>query len=224
MKVQLYGGGIDSVCIAHLYKPDVKVWFHLGTEEADEEMAAARSAGCIIDHSLKIGQWVLPNKILPARNLLLVTLASYYGNEILIGSTAGDTTRDKDANFCSQASTTLDYILGHDADKAQPFHMNGVGVYAPAGKMTKTELVAHYLREGGNIDRLLASRSCYSAGEQECGECRSCIRKYVALRLNGISSVRLFRVAPDLVEAHAYALARGRGQETNEIRKLLDAQ
>lgn len=221
MRVQLYGGGIDSVCIAHIHKPDVKVWFHLGTEEADEEMAAARSAGCIIDHSLKIGQWVLPNKILPARNLLLVTLASYYGNEILIGSTAGDTTRDKDLAFCELSSQVLDHILAHDKDKAQPFHAAGVMIYAPALHTTKTQLVRTYLQTGGSVDALIDSRSCYAGGEKECGECRSCTRKYVALKLNGIDVAPLFAVKPDLEQALHYAIERNRGEEIEDIKRAM---
>lgn len=217
--VQLYGGGIDSLCIAHIWEPDVKVYFDIGTEEAPLEREAARAAGAVIDTRLYLGDQVLPNKILPARNLVLVALASYYGNRILLGSTAGDTTRDKDQGFLDGAQAVLDHILAHDHDKALPFHADGLYVEAPALHMTKTELVKRYLDTGGDPAALLASRSCYSGHAVECGVCRSCTRKHVALKLNGLNPV--FETEPDLAAALAYAKARGRGQETLDIERLM---
>ena len=222
VKVQLYGGGIDSVCIARLWEPDVKVYFNIGTAESALESAVARAAGCVIDDRLFLGDQVLPNKILPARNLLLVTLASYYGNHIILGSTAGDTTRDKDQRFCDLAQDTLTHILAHDPEKALPFHTHGITVVAPALRLTKTQLVEQYLLNGGDQTALLESRSCYAAGERECGECRSCTRKYVALRLNGIACEAIFSTKPNLEEALAYAYERGRGREINDIERLVN--
>lgn len=219
--VQLYGGGIDSVCIAHLHKPDVKVFFDLGTPENKFERLRAEKAGAVVDTRLFLGDQVLDNKILPARNLVLVTLASYYGNNILLGSTAGDTTRDKDANFLFRTTQLLDYILGHDPDKALPFHPNGLSVIAPALHLTKTQLVARYLAADGDPDVLINSRSCYSSDEHECGVCRSCVRKYVALKLNGLNPT--FQHSPDLEAALAYAKARGRQGEIVDIEKALQS-
>lgn len=219
MKVQLYGGGIDSVCIDHLEKPDVKVFFNLGTVENRFEAPRAKAAGAILDNRLFLGDQVLPNKILPARNLLLVALASYYGNHIILGSTAGDTTKDKDQPFLDMAGNLLDHILGGDQDKSLPFHGAGIRVYAPAINMTKSVLVATYLANGGDPDTLLRSRSCYGDTAHECGTCRSCVRKYVALRLNGLTPVMLQK--PDLATAYHYARIRQRGQETEDILQVL---
>lgn len=218
-RVQLYGGGIDSVCIAHLFPPDVKVYFNLGTVEAAREMKAARAAGAVIDHRLNLADQVLPNKILPARNLLLVAMASYYGNEIVLGSTAGDTTRDKDSTFLQMSTALLQYVLGEDPVKALPFHGYGMQVVAPALRMTKSQLVEEYLKQHGNPQALLNSSSCYEGGDVECGVCRSCVRKYVALKLNGLTPV--FQQEPDLDAALAYAKARGRGQETEDIQRSI---
>lgn len=217
--VQLYGGGLDSLCISHLFKPQVKVYFHLGTEEAEQESRAAAAAGAIIDKRLQLADQVLPNKILPARNLLLVTLASYYGNEILLGSTAGDTTKDKDAEFLVRTQGVLNHILRDAGPKALPFHAPGLTVWAPAGHMTKTQLVRRYLEEGGGVQALLKSRSCYHGQEQECGVCRSCVRKYVAFKLNGLNPQ--FHQVPDLHQALVYAERAGRGPETEDIRKAM---
>ena len=219
--VQLYGGGIDSVCIAHIHKPDVKVFFDLGTPENRFERQRAIDAGAIVDDRLFLGDQVLENKILPARNLVLVALASYYGNTILLGSTAGDTTRDKDATFLFQTTQLLDHILGHDPDKALPFHARGLSVVAPALHLTKTQLVARYLATGGDPSVLINSRSCYSSDEHECGVCRSCVRKFVALKLNGLSPT--FQHSPDLEAALAYAKARGRQGEIVDIEKALQS-
>jgi 7-cyano-7-deazaguanine synthase in queuosine biosynthesis len=218
--VQLYGGGIDSLCIAYLHKPDIKVYFNLGTEEALREQAVAKRAHAVIDKRLWLADQVLPNKILPARNLLLVALASYYGNRILLGSTAGDTTRDKDATFLSGAQAVLDHILAHDPGKSLPFHNEGIFVEAPALHFTKTQLVKQYLEAGGDPDELLSSRSCYHGNAVECGVCRSCLRKYVALKLNGLNPI--FENKPDLEEAATYARIRNRGQETLDIERLME--
>lgn len=220
-RVQLYGGGIDSHCIAHIVQPDVKVYFHLGTEEADREADVALRAGAIVDHRLYLADQVLPNKILPARNLLLVAMAAYYGNTIYIGSTAGDTTRDKDATFCKLTEDVLDHILAHDPGKALACHAAGLSVVAPALHLTKTELVRLYLSKGGDPAALLASRSCYHDGKLECGVCRSCTRKFVALRLNGLHPV--FAEEPDVAAALEYARARNRGAETLELERLMQS-
>lgn len=219
--VQLYGGGMDSHCIDYLFKPDVKLYCHLGTAEAAYEAKVASRAGAIVDYRLSLSDQVLPNSILPARNLLLVAIAAYYGNRIWLGATAGDTTRDKDSTFLSSCSELLDHILGHDPDKALPFHKNGLVVEAPAAHLTKTQLVALYLREGGSGATLLHSRSCYRGGRLECGECRSCVRKFVALRLNGLAPV--FAKQPDMRAALAYAKQRNRGLETDEIERLIES-
>lgn len=220
--VQLYGGGIDSVCIAHLHQPDIRVYFDLGTEEAAQEKQRALAAGAIVDSRLFLGDQVLPNKILPARNLLLVAMASYYGNTILLGSTAGDTTRDKDFTFITSASRLLSHILQHDPTKALPFHAQGVTVFAPGLHLTKTQLVRQYLEANGDPDALVNSRSCYTGHEVECGQCRSCVRKYVALRLNGLHPH--MRVKPDLRQALAYAQERQRGEECNDIQRLIQQE
>lgn len=221
-RVQLYGGGIDSVCIAHLFPPDVKVFFDLGTVENKWEKLRAVAAGAICDNRLFLADQVLANKILPLRNLLLISMASYYGNEIVLGSTAGDTTRDKDAKFLEMTTAVLDYVLGHDPDKALAFHGDGVMVVAPALRLTKAQLVAQYLEAGGDPEVLINSRSCYGEHEQECGLCRSCVRKYVALKLNGLSPN--FTSTPDLEAALSYAKARGRGQESIDIANALNLE
>ena len=220
VRVQLYGGGIDSVCIAHLWKPDIKLFCNLGTAENPHELRRAMEAGCLIDQRLYLGDQVLANKILPGRNLLLVAIASFYGNNIMLGSTAGDTTHDKDARFLELSSLLLDHILGHDPLKAKPFHAAGLNVWAPAGLLTKAELVKRYLAADGDPQVLLNSRSCYGAHEEECGECRSCVRKYVALTLAGLKPK--FLVKPDLHKALAYAQQRDRGPETLDIQKAID--
>jgi 7-cyano-7-deazaguanine synthase in queuosine biosynthesis len=85
--------------------------------------------------------------------------------------------------------------------------------------MTKVELVKAYLDANGDPKVLLDSRSCYGGHEVECGVCRSCVRKYVALKLNGLNPV--FLTEPNLEEAYAYAQRRGRGQETRDIERLM---
>jgi len=217
--VQLYGGGIDSLCISYLVKPDVKVYFNLGTEEAPHEEKVARRRGAIIDYRFTLKDQVLPNKILPLRNLLLVAGAAYYGNYIIVGSTAGDTTKDKDERFMVLCTELLQHVLVGDPDKSLPWFNDGVAVVAPRRNSTKAELVREYLTAGGSAqDLIINSRSCYHSGALECGVCRSCVRKYVALKLNGITT-EAFQSKPDLQEAYDYALSHNRGREAAEIKE-----
>lgn len=219
--VQLYGGGIDSLCIAHLVKPDVKVYFNLGTEEARHEERVARRNGAVIDFRFNLKENVLPNKILPLRNLFLVAGAAYYGNCIIVGSTAGDTTKDKDQKFMELCTELIRHVLVGDPDKSLPWFNNDAYVIAPRRNSTKAELVREYLAAGGSSqDLIYNSRSCYHGGENECGVCRSCVRKYVALKLNGITNLA-FESEPDLQTALSYAISHNRGREADEIKECM---
>ena len=184
IKVVLFSGGLDSYCLVHHVKPDVILFFDIGTKDNIQEKVnlltmpeSFRKKVTII--SLPLNLWELENKILPHRNSIFTLIASNYGNQIYLGATAGDTTKDKDYIFKSQMEGILNYfaIDAHKVkQKAYPYTMN-----MPFKGMSKAEILKLFINEKGDVNELIKySRSCYAGGEKECGKCRSCIRKAIA--------------------------------------------
>jgi hypothetical protein len=55
--------------------------------------------------------------------------------------------------------------------------------------MTKTEMVKWYLGAGLDPQILISTRSCYSPGDNRCGACSACFRRWVAFTNNDISEL-----------------------------------
>ena len=63
-----------------------------------------------IDDRLDLSDVEFESAIVPLRNLFFVMIASYYGDRIVLGATAGDRSTDKDLNFAKKTSDLLSYI------------------------------------------------------------------------------------------------------------------
>lgn len=235
--VLLFSGGMDSLCAAWLLRPDVLLYCDIGLPEQHMELAAIRHSalppGSLmrVDQSLQIGHTKLKNEIVPLRNLYFVMLASNYGDRVSLAALAGDTTKDKDGTFARLASQVVSHVLSNP-EKAPPSVQNGTfSVELPFKHLTKTQLVHNFLATAKSpqahtmMERwLLDTRSCYGAHAVECGSCRSCVRKFVALLLNGVKGTREHFGADPAVTlqlAFEYAKAKGRGEETAEIEKAM---
>lgn len=220
-KVLLYSGGLDSFILRHSMRFDEIIHFEIGTEDEKQEKKKMETG---IDYiPLPLQRFELPNKIIPFRNYLFVLMAANYGNKIYIGSTLGDTTRDKDRVFQSLCESVLNYF-GAVTEK-MPYEAEHFEVCMPFKDKTKTEIVADFIILcniiGGDFSILNKSRSCYKGGEKECGQCRSCLRKYVAFRNNGIENLLDFP-APSreqLVDFYEESIAKGRHKR--EIAEIL---
>lgn len=197
-KVLLYSGGVDSVCLRHLWQPDVLLHVDYGGRYSALERSMLPAGAEVIEHQL--GQYERPDAVLPLRNLFLVALATmhYQKGDLLIalGSMAGDRIRDNQAPFASMASEMLTYLWGR-----QWWHAGRqVAVVQPLHGYGKDEAVREYLAAGGEPAQLQATTSCYTPrNDRPCGECEPCANRWVALAANGISS------APDCrayVERH----------------------
>lgn len=188
-KVMLYSGGLDSFIISRNFDFDIFLAFNLGTTDNQKELERIHKDPFIKDKliiaDLKISQWEMSNKILPFRNNFLVLAAANYGNEITLGFTLGDTTKDKDYVFKSQMEGILNYFA-LDTHKVN-FKGYPYSLHLPYKDATKTQMVKEYLEKGNSAQDLVSlSRSCYDDGEKECGKCRSCLRKYIAIENNGL--------------------------------------
>jgi 7-cyano-7-deazaguanine synthase in queuosine biosynthesis len=232
--VLLFSGGLDSVCIAHLWKPDVLLMIPQkgSSYNAQEQkcITELRAAGFFRDVQartlvdvLNLGEWERDDLIIPNRNAHLVLLAANFGDDILLGSVHGDRSNDKDETFFALMEELLDHMHGEQHWTEE----RSFQVRAPAKRMTKTELVREYLRRDGDPELLFKSWSCYGGGTQHCGQCKPCFRKRIALVNNDLARPGYwyddFRWAdwwPEVskqIEAGEY-----RGREDQEVLDALD--
>jgi len=192
-KVLLYSGGMDSFCISKLEKPDINLYINLRTKCAEQELKRIHKLGTdikvVIDNRINLADQEMASYTVPLRNLILICIGAFYGNEIIIGSVKGEYNTDTDENFRAKTQELIQYLLIDGAknpmawkDKTAPFIVS-----APFVNTTKTELVQRYIEAGNSVEDLLKhSVSCVAGTEIECGECASCFRKWAALTNNDI--------------------------------------
>lgn len=220
-RIALFSTGMDSLIMKDLYGiPNQDCLFvDMGTVEnkIERQFIEAYFPGVIIiEVPLVIHE--LPNKIIPFRNNHLALLAANYGSVIYFAFTAGDTTRDKDYVFKSQMEGILNYFsLSEDKVKVPgPFT-----IVMPYKHMTKTEMVTEYINRGFDPYKLLTqSCSCYTgSGLIGCGRCRSCLRKFLALELNGVNTHDFFQEDPGkhMLKFYEESVKKNRKNELKEI-------
>lgn len=179
-KVLLYSGGMDSWLLSELENPDVKLYVDMNTKYSKEEISRLPQDVKII--KLDLGDWERDDKIIPLRNMFLIGLASYYGEEIYLGATAGDRVLDKSFTFGNKMTDLLTYLYGEQHWTSK----RDINVNLESKKLTKTQLLQKYLKNGGDITKAFYSTfSCYNPiDNKECWACKPCFRKFVAFYLN----------------------------------------
>jgi len=199
-KILLFSGGLDSWCLLFNDIYDEIIFFDLETEDNKIELENLSAMPEEIKDKVRIlklplVEWEMENKIIPHRNSIMTLIAANYGNEIYMGFTAGDSTKDKDFIFKAQVEGMLNYFA---IDKHKVFEKNyPFSIKMPFKHLTKAQIVKQYIANGGIVSHLKHfARSCYSGKIHECGVCRACIRKAVALELNNISYHEIFEKDP----------------------------
>lgn len=188
-EVILYSGGMDSFILAYRYPKAKLLYIDSGAKYTTGELMwlhrlAPRQVH-VVRNALDLSRWERDDAIVPARNLFLVGIASFYGDRVYLGSTAGDNSTDKDAEFCTQTGDVLSHIYDcHHFDRSR------VSVEAPLKEWTKLEMV-QWLQEAHPeaVDDMVATLSCYDpvTPRQHCGVCKACIRKWTALQAADIN-------------------------------------
>ena len=181
--VLLYSGGMDSLMIDYLLKPDVLLNISMNSAyDARERESFPDGEYVFLDNVIDLGKYERDDAIVPNRNAHLVLLASHYGETIWLGSVSGDRSFDKDQAFYLHMET----LLNHMWQEQHWTEERRFEIYSPFKDRTKTDLVDEYLMKGGTEESLLKSYSCYEGEEKHCGHCKACFRKWVALENNGI--------------------------------------
>lgn len=185
----LLSGGIDSVSLAYLRKPDIAFTINYGQKPALAEEAVSKKICSIlgivhetIDVDLSaLGTGLLNNsdpltiapsaEWWPFRNQMLVTLAcmkgiSYGIKELVIGSVISDSFhKDGTITFYEKLNSLLEYQEGE------------IKVLYPAIHMTSDELV---VASKIPLDILLWAHSCHTSNIS-CGHCPGCL-KHLAVK------------------------------------------
>ena len=178
-KVLLYSGGMDSYIISKLEDFDVLLYVNSKSKYADLEIDFLKKQGIdvVIDDRLDLSDVEMKSALVPLRNLFFVMIATYYGDEIVLGATSGDRSFDKDEAFAEKASDLLKHIY------AESWWSEGrdININLKYKNWTKKQLVEEYLKRGYSIDDLVEkSMSCYTpVNGKQCGKCKPCVRKWL---------------------------------------------
>ena len=182
--IVLLSGGIDStVALAHT-KAELALSVDYGQTHR-RELTAARAVAKhygVEHHEINLdldipcaltGKGTIPDThateldatFVPARNLLLIAVATAYANawgykSVVIGANADD-----NAGYPDCRPSFIRYM--DDAARAG----YGVGVWAPLAPITKRQVIA-YGRQLGIPFEL--TWSCYRGGAEQCGRCGAC--------------------------------------------------
>ena len=184
LHIQLFSGGLDSFAMWHLLGQPEPVYVCYGhkyesreldtigrLEQADPSLRVTRLVGP------QIGDLEQSDGHIPHRNLLLIgtAVAALQPEVVYLGVLRGETSRDKSSRFLRQTSKLLSF-------SEQP-----VSVRSPSKRLTKTQLVARFIRQFPDLEgRLRLTRSCYADSDLPCGRCMACFRRWVAMSNNGI--------------------------------------
>jgi 7-cyano-7-deazaguanine synthase len=182
--VLLFSGGLDSLVAFHYLERPRCVHINLHGPYSYKERNTVLKLKRTLDIDLVMVDLgfekqpfeTLPeDAFIPARNLFLATVGSWYGSKVCIGGIKGDNVEDNNPD----AHKAMSRILSAQSRKT-------IEVFSPFWDMTKSDLVAWYLEHVGDEELLHLSTSCYHPTEHQCGDCGSCFRKWVALKANGI--------------------------------------
>lgn len=190
-KVLLYSGGMDSWLIDKIWKPDVKLYVNMHTEYSDLEISRLPKDVQVVDFPL--GQFSLPNSIIPLRNLYLYLIAcnvtEFEDVEICLGALNGDRINDKSKKFTQLLNPLLHFL--YEPQQSQPGKI--VNVVVPFKDLSKRELLLLYLEQGGTLREVYDySFSCYHPTKEgkPCLACKACFRKAIPFIVAGMEFTR----------------------------------
>lgn len=210
--VLLYSGGLDSVITAQ-FLPDAKLLYvDIGNAYGQVELLSMQANTkrpveiCRRLNLSGLGDGDATHATLVNRNLLFVLMAAYYGTDIVLSGTAGDVHLDKDIKFAKLATKLLRHMNRNSNTGTDiPYK-----VHIPFARTTKREMVRLYLKECQTTLPLIKARSCHHPTLQHCGRCLPCLRKYFALKANGVGGCAWDSNPHDSFERVLHLIQQGR--------------
>ncbi len=182
--ILLFSGGMDSFIAWHYLDKPTNVYFALGHRYERKELVAIINLndrldmGTIVDDRINLSDQEQEDAHIPMRNMLLASLAFYYGDKIWITIQKGEADLpDRSEKFFQRFSKLMRGLNGGKQ----------VQVDSPFWHMTKAGMVKWYVEEGLSVEDLLETVSCYDPELYgPCGNCKACFRRWVALSCNDI--------------------------------------
>lgn len=180
MKVLLYSGGMDSWLIDKIWHPDKKIFFNTGIEYNKEELKRLPEDVEIIKLDLSKYELAEYSHTVPLRNLLFISIASYYGDEICLGSVKGDCHFDNSLEFLNNTEKLLNSLY-EELDVLGQGHKE-LKIVAPYKEWSKADLLKEYVANGGTLEEAYnVTFSCYEPIDgHECLHCKPCFKKTIA--------------------------------------------
>ena len=212
-KVLLGSAGMVSYIIDKLEKPDVCLFIDSKSNYSSiEKQWVIENKDhynnlVILDDVLDLSMVELDNFIVPARNIYFATLATYYGDEIILGATYGDRSTDKDYVF----EGMMNGLLNHIYSKTHWCEGRHINFNLKYKEWTKEDLIKEFIKVRGtdwlSIERRKEiiselsknSFSCYNPTKngQQCNRCKPDIRKFLAiLGVTGIDTSDYYDISP----------------------------
>jgi 7-cyano-7-deazaguanine synthase in queuosine biosynthesis len=224
-----YSGGLDSYIISKLESFDTLLYINSKSKYAETEIEFLKKQGLpvVIDSRLDLEDLEMDSAMVPLRNLFFVMIASYYGDRIVLGATAGDRSTDKDYTFAEKTSDLLSYIY----QKSWWCEGRELKVDLTYKNYTKKDLLDAYIKSGFSLEDLRnKSFSCYHPVSEDskqlpCGTCKPCVRKWITFLQYDIDISEDFAGDPRTVITEEYVetlksnlhTKLSRGKEDEEI-------
>lgn len=183
-KIILNSGGMDSFFVATLFPKVDHVFVDIGQRYGRKELKSARriaeaaGAKLYMVIAARIAQFEHPSGIIPLRNAELLLCAAQYGEDLYMGILSNEINSDKSPEFLR----AMELVMNISCQAQYWSEGRNYRIHTPLGTKSKTELVADIIRyHGEKWPELLATVSCYNAGDTHCGACASCFKRWVAL-------------------------------------------
>lgn len=187
-RVLLFSGGMDSVAAMHLWPADILLYAKINHRYQDQELdqigklKIPHGSKLIFEDYLDLSWAERKDAIIPLRNLYLCAMAARYGDIIGMGVLSGEVNGDKSEAFRNQVINLLNICY----EPSYWCEGRKFIIDYPLGHLTKADLIKEYIAKGHPVEQLLQSRSCYSETRIHCGHCSNCVKRYMALYLNGL--------------------------------------
>lgn len=204
-QVILYSGGMDSYILSAMYPDAMRIYVDVRSRYADKEMAHL-PRGVTVVRGLDLSSWERADAIIPGRNFFLALVAAQYGEEIMLGATLGDLSTDKDPKFAALGTELLQHMFSgrHFQDPER-----SPRIALPISGMSKGQLVAWYMKQRRRDQLgLVNTVSCYHPDKLQCGECKSCVRKWIALEHSHVTNAAIWSSDPKKSAALAEIAAK----------------